>query len=175
MWDGVSITQIHKTHSLLKKSWSFKLFPSQKNTLISQWWFIFILVSVLSESFFLITAQRTSTELMDRAVPSPYPKGRSHEGAFMDSRHDLQSASHLRQKREVNTDFQPSISSLNSWMRYLLVFSRTSVSSDWLANIQLRSSHRIQNFCNTFTCQIPVEIPRIQCPISPMKELTGIH
>lgn len=124
---------------------------------------------------FLITAQRTSTELMDRAVPSPYPKGRSHEGAFMDSRHDLQFASHLRQKREVNTDFQPSISSLNSWMRYSLVFSRTSVSSDWLANIQLRSSHRIQNFCNTFTCQIPVEIPRIQCPVSPMMELTGIH
>lgn len=36
----------------------------------------------------------------------------------------------FRQKREMNTDFQPSVSTLNSWMRYLPVFSRTSVSSD---------------------------------------------
>jgi len=36
----------------------------------------------------------------------------------------------LRQKREMNTDFQPSVSTLNSWMRYLPVFSRISVSSD---------------------------------------------
>lgn len=36
----------------------------------------------------------------------------------------------LRQKREMNTDFQPSVSTLNSWMRYLPAFSRTSISSD---------------------------------------------
>lgn len=32
----------------------------------------------------------------------------------------------LRQKIEMNTDFQPSASTLNSWIRYLPVFSRTS-------------------------------------------------
>lgn len=36
----------------------------------------------------------------------------------------------LRQKIEMNTDFQPSVSTLNSWIRYLPVFSRTSISSD---------------------------------------------
>lgn len=36
----------------------------------------------------------------------------------------------LRQKREMNTDFQSSVSTLSSWMRYLPVFSRTSISSD---------------------------------------------
>lgn len=43
---------------------------------------------------------------------------------------DVGSSVLLRQKRGMNTDFQPSASALNSWIRYFLVFSRTSISSD---------------------------------------------
>lgn len=52
----------------------------------------------------------------------------------------------LRLKREMNADFQPSVSTLNSWMRNLLGLSRTSISSDSLDSIQLNLVHRIQNF-----------------------------